>query len=141
MAGETVLVVDDAPVNLKLTDILLRKEGFKVHTVPDAEEALRALHSFRPDVMLVDIQLPGMNGLELTQRVKDDPRNSDVIVIALTACAMREDQERAMAAGCDGYITKPIDTHTLGSRIREQLDRRMRPLGAASPAVTQPGRT
>jgi len=99
MAGETVLVVDDAPVNLKLTDILLRKEGYKVHTVPDAEEALRVLRNFRPNVMLVDIQLPGMNGLELTRRVKQDPRTSDVIVIALTACAMHEDQERAMAAG------------------------------------------
>ncbi len=122
MAGETILVVDDAPVNLKLTDILLRKEGYKVHTVPDAEEALRLLGKFHPNVVLVDIQLPGMNGLELTRRIKQDPRTSDMIVIALTACAMRDDQEKALAAGCDGYITKPIDTHSLGPRIREHLD-------------------
>jgi two-component system cell cycle response regulator DivK len=138
MAGETVLVVDDAPVNLKLTDILLRKEGYKVHTAPDAEEALRVLRNFHPTVMLVDIQLPGMSGLELTKRIKQDPRTSDVIIIALTACAMREDQDRALAAGCDGYITKPIDTHTLGPRIREHLDGR-----GASPApaagATLPG--
>ena len=140
MAGETVLVVDDAAVNLKLTDILLRKEGYKVHTVPDAEEALRVLRNFQPNVMLVDIQLPGMNGFELTRRVKEDPRTSGVIVIALTACAMREDQERAMQAGCDGFITKPIDTHTLGPRIREHLDGKAAGEGAPPPAsATLPG--
>ncbi len=141
MAGETVLVVDDAPVNLKLTDILLRKEGYKVHTVPDAEEALRVLRNFRPDVMLVDIQLPGMNGLELTKRVKQDPRTGDIVVIALTACAMKEDEDRAMAAGCDGFITKPIDTHTLGPRIREHLDGHAVSSGAqaSAPPPTLPG--
>ena len=139
MAGETVLVVDDAPVNLKLTDILLRKEGYKVHTVTDAEEALRVLRNFRPKVMLVDIQLPGMNGLELTRRVKQDPFTSNMIVIALTACAMREDEERALAAGCDGFITKPIDTHTLGPRIREHLDGRTGPDAAPRTATVLPG--
>lgn len=139
MAGETVLVVDDAPVNLKLTDILLRKEGYKVHTVPDAEEALRVLRNFHPNVMLVDIQLPGMNGLELTRRVKQDPSTSDMIVIALTACAMQEDHEKALAAGCDGFITKPIDTHTLGPRIREHLDGRSTPLSPGGPAPVLPG--
>lgn len=139
MAGETVLVVDDAPVNLKLTDILLRKEGYKVHTVTDAEEALRVLRNFRPKVMLVDIQLPGMNGLELTKRVKQDPFTSDMIVIALTACAMREDEERALAAGCDGFITKPIDTHTLGPRIREHLDGRTGPDAAPAVPTVLPG--
>lgn len=133
MAGETVLVVDDAPVNLKLTDILLRKEGYTVRAVPDAEEALRVLGNFCPRVILVDIQLPGMNGLELTRRVKQDPRTRDTIVIALTACAMREDEERALAAGCDGFITKPIDTHTLGPRIREHLD------GSTAPDPAPPG--
>jgi two-component system, cell cycle response regulator DivK len=121
MAGETIMVVDDAPVNLKLTDIVLSKEGYKVRTVSDAEEALRALDTFRSDVMLVDIQLPGMSGLELTRRVKQDRRTNDIVVIALTAHATREDEAKAFAAGCDGYITKPIDTRTLGPRIRELL--------------------
>lgn len=125
MAGELILVVDDAPVNLKLAGILLRKEGFQVHSASDAEEALSILPALRPAVVLVDIQLPGMSGLELTRRIKQDPATSSVVVIAVTACAMREDQERAMAAGCDGYIAKPIDTHTLGARIREYLDGRM----------------
>jgi len=144
MAGEAILVVDDAPVNLKLADILLRKEGYQVHAVPDAEEALRVLRNFRPKVMLVDIQLPGMDGLELTRRVKQDPRTQDMTVIALTACAMQGDEERARAAGCDGYITKPIDTQTLGRRIREYVERQANPLAAAPevpalPAPSLPG--
>jgi len=133
MAGESILVVDDAPVNLKLADILLRKEGYEVHAVPDAEEALRVLRTFLPNVMLVDIQLPGIDGLELTRRVKQDPRTHDVTVIALTACAMKGDEERAMAAGCDGYITKPIDTQTLGRRIREYVDQKSGPAASAAP--------
>jgi two-component system, cell cycle response regulator DivK len=138
MAGEAILVVDDAPVNLKLADILLRKEGYQVHAVPDAEEALRVLRNFRPKVMLVDIQLPGMDGLELTRRVKQDPRTQDMTVIALTACAMQGDEERARAAGCDGYITKPIDTQTLGRRIREYVDRQTNPAPAAPAAPPLP---
>src|ERR1017187_1379838 len=122
MAGETVLIVDDAPVNLKLTGILLRKEGYKVHTAADAEEALKLLRDFRPDLMLVDIQMPGMDGLELTRRIKRNPLTRDIVVVALTACAMKEDEQKALAAGCSGFITKPIDTHTLGNRVRQHLD-------------------
>ena len=133
MAGEAILVVDDAPVNLKLADILLRKEGYQVHAVADAEEAIRVLRNFLPKVMLVDIQLPGIDGLELTRRVKQDPRTNGVTVIALTACAMKGDEERAMAAGCDGYITKPINTQTLGRRIREYVDRQSTQAPAAPP--------
>ncbi|HXS93604.1 MAG TPA: response regulator [Candidatus Limnocylindrales bacterium] len=121
MPNESILVVDDAPVNLKLADLVLRKEGFQVFAVPDAEEALRVLRTVHPKLMLVDIQLPGMDGLELTRRVKQEAHTSDVIVIALTACAMKGDEERAMQAGCDGYITKPINTQTFGRRIREYL--------------------
>ena len=121
MANETILVVDDAPVNLKLTDILLRKEGYKVHTTTDAEQALALLRSLHPDLMLVDIQLPGMSGLELTKRVKQDPSTRDIVIVALTACAMKGDDDRAFQAGCDGYITKPIETLTLAGRVREYL--------------------
>lgn len=124
MAGEAVLIVDDAPVNLKLTGILLRKEGYDVHTAADADEALKLLHGFRPDLMLVDIQMPGMDGLELTRRVKRNPLTRDIVVVALTACAMKEDEQKAIAAGCSGFITKPIDTHTLGNRVRQHLEGR-----------------
>jgi CheY-like chemotaxis protein len=127
MANETILVVDDAPVSLKLTDILLRKEGYKVHATTDAEQALTLLHSLHPDLMLVDIQLPGMNGLELTRRVKQDTRTRDIVVVALTACAMKGDDDRAFKAGCDGYITKPIETLTLASKVRGYLEQRNAP--------------
>jgi CheY-like chemotaxis protein len=124
MANETILVVDDAPVSLKLTDILLRKEGYRVHATSDAEQALALLHSLHPDMMLVDIQLPGMNGLELTRRIKQDSRTRDIIVVALTACAMKGDDDQAFKAGCDGYITKPIETLTLANKVREYLKHR-----------------
>jgi two-component system cell cycle response regulator DivK len=110
MPGETILVVDDAPINLKLTDILLRKEGYRVITSSDAEQALAILTSLHPDLILIDIQLPGMDGLELTRRLKLNNGTRDIVVVALTACAMKGDDQRAFEAGCDGYITKPIDT-------------------------------
>src|SRR5690348_6825179 len=122
MAGEPILIVDDTPVNLKLTRILLQHEGYEVQTAASAEEALTVLESFRPRLVLADIQLPGMDGLEMTRRIKEDPRNHGMLVVALTAFAMKGDEEKAMEAGCDGYITKPIDTRALGDRLRKYLD-------------------
>lgn len=139
MSNESILVVDDAPVNLKLADLILRKEGFQVYAVADAEEALRLLRTVHPTLMLVDIQLPGMDGLELTRRVKQEASTSDIIVVALTACAMKGDEERATAAGCDGYITKPINTNTFGRRIREYLKaRRPEASHATGTAIVEP---
>ena len=124
MAAEPILVVDDTPVNLKLTRILLVNEGYKVLTAATAEEALELLRSFHPQLVLTDVQLPGMDGLELARRIKQDPAMRDVIVVALTAFAMTGDERKALDAGCDGYITKPIDTRTLGSRLRGYLDKK-----------------
>ncbi|HEV3201607.1 MAG TPA: response regulator [Bryobacteraceae bacterium] len=124
MAGEPILIVDDTPVNLKLTRILLVNEGYKVLTAASAEEALELLRSYHPFLVLADIQLPGIDGLELTRRIKQNRKTRDISVVALTAFAMRGDEQRAIDAGCDGYITKPIDTRALGGRIREFLDRR-----------------
>jgi two-component system, cell cycle response regulator DivK len=124
MAGESILIVDDTPVNLKLTRILLVNEGYKVMTAASAEEALELLKSYRPSLILADIQLPGIDGLELTRRIKQAEATRDITVVALTAFAMKGDEQRAVDAGCDGYITKPIDTRTLGARIRGHLDRR-----------------
>jgi len=134
MAGETILVVDDAALNLKLTNILLRKEGFRVITATDAEQALTILVSVHPDLILIDIQLPGMDGLELTRRLKQDSGTRDIVVVALTACAMKGDDLKAFAAGCDGYITKPIDTGSLGAQLRTFLDNREE---SARPAIAQ----
>src|SRR5512132_3161552 len=121
MTRETILVVDDTPVNLKLTRILLTHEGYDVRTANSGPEALELLKTFHPRLILADIQMPGMDGLEMTRRIKADPQKRDILVVALTALAMQGDEERARAAGCDGYITKPIEPRALGERIRGYL--------------------
>jgi CheY-like chemotaxis protein len=94
-----------------------------VRTASDAEEALSVLKDFHPRLILTDIQLPGMDGLELTRRLKADPGMRGVVVLALTAYAMKGDEERVRAAGCDGYISKPIDTRRLPAEIAAFLER------------------
>lgn len=121
MAGEPILIVDDNAANLKLARVLLSGEGYEVRTAGDAEQALELLESFRPRVILMDLQLPGMDGLELTRRLKADPTRRDIAVIALTAYAMKGDEEKARAAGCDGYVTKPIDTEELPRLVADHL--------------------
>lgn len=123
MSGEPVLVVDDNPQNLKLARVLLAGEGYEVRTAADAEEALRVLESFAPRLILMDLQLPGMDGLELTRRLKADPARRHIVVVALTAYAMKGDREEALAAGCDDYVPKPIDTNALPALIASHLHR------------------
>ncbi|HEV8577954.1 MAG TPA: response regulator [Thermoanaerobaculia bacterium] len=121
MAGETILIVDDNPANLKLARVVLTSQGYDVHTAADAEEALDALRSFTPRLILMDIQLPGMDGLELTRRLKADPDLRGMVIVGLTAYAMKGDEDRVLAAGCDGYIAKPIDTRRFPEQIAEYL--------------------
>jgi len=116
-----ILIVDDNPTNLKLASDVLESEGFAVDSAEDAEEARLALGQRLPDLILMDIALPGMDGLTLTRLLKSEGRFAQVPIVALTASAMRGDEEKALAAGCAGYITKPINTRTLGHRIRELL--------------------
>ena len=125
MARDPVLIVDDNPQNLKLAKVILAAEGYEVKTAIDAEEALRILESFTPRLILMDLQLPRMDGLELTRRLKADPARREIIIIALTAYAMKGDDEKAFAAGCDGYISKPIDIDTLPRVVAEYLARRV----------------
>ena len=110
MAGDPILIVDDNPQNLKLARVLLSSEGHAVRTATDAKEALRVLEEFEPRLILMDIQLPDIDGLELTRMLKADPKHQGTVIVALTAYAMKGDEERALAAGCDGYVAKPIDT-------------------------------
>jgi CheY-like chemotaxis protein len=117
MANDLILVVDDNPTNLKLLGFLLKSSGYEVRTALDAEDALRSLEEFRPRLILMDIHLPGMSGLELTRKLKAAPATRDIKIVAVSAYAMRGDQEKALAEGCDGYVTKPIDTRTLPQRI------------------------
>ena len=121
MAGEPILIVDDHPVNLRLASWLLASEGFVVRTAADADQAFEVLREFRPRLILMDLQLPGMDGLTATRLLKAAPETRDIIVIALTAFAMTGDSERALAAGCQGYVTKPIDTRTLPGLIAGYL--------------------
>jgi len=117
VAGEPILIVDDNPTNLKLARVVLAAEGYEVRVAVDAEEALAMLEGFHPRLILMDLQLPGMDGLTLTRLLKEDPATSGVAILALTAYAMKGDEEKARQAGCDGYITKPIDTRTLPAVI------------------------
>jgi CheY-like chemotaxis protein len=117
----TILIVDDNPVNMKLVRVLLTGDGYYVRTAADAHEALRVLKECHPKLILMDIQLPGIDGLELTRRLKADPSTRDILIIGLTAYAMKGDEDRILAAGCDGYIAKPIDTRNLPITIRSFL--------------------
>jgi len=113
VSAEPILIVDDNLVNLKLARVLLTSVGYAVRTAMNAEQALADLAVVRPRLILMDVQLPGMDGLELTRRLKADPATKGIVILAMTAYAMKGDDEKARLAGCDGYITKPIDTRTL----------------------------
>ena len=121
MAGEPILIVDDNVQNLKLTRVILATEGYDVRTAADAEEAIVLLRTSRPHVILMDLQLPGMDGLQLTRQLKADRATRGIRIIALTAYAMKGDEEKAFAAGCDGYVSKPIDTGRLPEIVRSHL--------------------
>jgi CheY-like chemotaxis protein len=122
MPGEPILIVDDTPINLKLIRLLLAHEGYETRLAASAEEALEAIADFHPRLVLADVQLPGMDGLELARRIKRDERTRDISVVALTAFAGPDDEQMALDAGCDAYIAKPIDTRTLCARVRGFLD-------------------
>ena len=121
MPNEAILIVDDNAANLKLARLLLTAEGHDARTAVDAEQALKLLETFKPGLILMDIQLPGMDGLTLTQKLKADPATRAIVIVALTAYAMKGDEERARAAGCDGYIAKPIDVNTLPMQVSQYL--------------------
>lgn len=123
MAEERILVIDDQAANLKLARLVLQAEGFRVRTAADGEEGLEAARQLDFDLILLDLQLPGIDGFEIARRLKRDPVTREIPVIAWTAFAMHGDEERALAAGCDGYISKPIDTRTMAAALRRWLSR------------------
>jgi len=121
MPHERILVVDDSSDNLRLTQILLESEGYDVRTAEDADQALDLLQNYHPELILMDIQLPGMDGLELTRRLRQIPALTGIRIVALTAYAMPRDEANALDAGCNGYIIKPIDTRAFPILIRSYL--------------------
>ena len=121
MKATCILVVDDNPTNLKLVSDVLEFEGYEILKAVDAEEAQVVLSNNLPDLILMDIALPGMDGLTLTRKLKAEERTRAIRIVALTAFAMKGDDRKAFDAGCDGYITKPIDTRALPGQVAELL--------------------
>ena len=112
------LVVDDNRINLDLIDFLLREEGFQVIAVSRPEDALRVLDQFTPDLFVLDVQLPGMSGLDLLRTLRTRPDTGKSCAVIVTSYAMETDKQKAFAAGCDAYFTKPVDTRTFGAEVR-----------------------
>jgi two-component system cell cycle response regulator DivK len=121
MPGERILAVDDNPLNLALLRAVLKSRGYDLRMVQNADEALAALPGFQPRLILMDLQLPGQDGLSLTRQLRGDPAFASIVIIAVTSYAMKGDRERALAAGCDDYVTKPIDTRALPALIARYL--------------------
>ena len=112
MAKKTVLVIEDNEMNMKLARSLLQIGKYSVLEAIDAENGIQLAREHHPDLILMDIQLPGMDGLTATLKIKNDPAVKDITVVALTSYAMEGDEKKAMDAGCAGYIAKPIDTRS-----------------------------
>jgi two-component system cell cycle response regulator DivK len=119
MAGERILLVEDNPQNRRLAQFLLTSQGYVVYEATTGEEALA--RTYRPALILMDLQLPGMDGYAVTPRLKADTATAAIPVVALTAYAMPGDRDKALAAGCDGYITKPIDTRGFPAAVQRYL--------------------
>lgn len=117
-----VLIVDDNAMNVAIAQVVLLAEKFEVETAADGLQAMQMVASFQPDLILMDIQIPGKDGLEVTRELKADPATQHIRIIAFTAFAMRGDEAKMLAAGCDGYLCKPIDVRTFGAHVRAFLE-------------------
>jgi two-component system cell cycle response regulator DivK len=121
MMKPRVLVVDDSAMNVELVSFVLGSDGFVVDEAVDASEAATRIGTSRPDLILMDIQLPGLDGVAFTRVLKADPHTRDIPIVAFTAYAMKGDEARLLEAGCDGYLSKPIDVATFATRVRSFL--------------------
>jgi len=119
MKGNKILIIEDNLMNLELATDLLEANGFVVATAQTAEEGLRLARELLPDLVLMDFSLPGMDGLSATKHLKADPATRHLTVVGLTANAMKGDEQIALNAGCDGYLTKPIDTRTFAATVKQ----------------------
>jgi two-component system cell cycle response regulator DivK len=117
MAGRRILVVEDNPLNLKLVRDVLTASGYDIVEAQTGEDGVRLAGECGPDLVLMDLQLPGIDGYEALRRIREDARVDGVPVVAVTAFAMREDRERTATAGFDGYLSKPISVRDLPSQV------------------------
>jgi len=123
MAGETILIVEDNKLNLKLIQTILSAHGYRLLVAEDGRAAVEIAAREHPDLILMDMRLPELTGFEATQILRAGSETARIPIMALTAHAMAEEREKALDAGCDEYITKPIDTRTFPSQVRQLLDR------------------
>lgn len=123
MTTRRILLIEDNAVNRRLAQFLLKSQGYEVWEVTSAPEAFETLKERRPDLILMDVQLPGMDGLTATRQLKADPGTRDIPVLAVTSYAMKGDEAKALAAGCSGYVTKPIDKTLFLQAVAEALGR------------------
>ena len=123
MTTRRILLIEDNAVNRRLAQFLLKSQGYEVWEVTSAPEAFEALKERRPDLILMDVQLPGMDGLTATRQLKADPGTRDIPVLAVTSYAMKGDEAKALAAGCSGYVTKPSDKTLFLQAVAEALGR------------------
>jgi CheY-like chemotaxis protein len=122
MSHKRILIIEDNLLNLELATDLLAANGYMIFSTQTAEEGLRLARELLPDLVLMDFSLPGMDGLAATKNLKSDPATSHLTVVGLTANAMKGDAEAALNAGCDGYLTKPIDTRTFATAVTEFIE-------------------
>jgi CheY-like chemotaxis protein len=123
MNGRKVLLIEDNLMNMELATDLLEAAGFQVLKTGRADEGIAMAVAEQPDIILMDIALPGMDGLEATRRIKQDARTARIPIVALTASAMRGDDDRARFAGCCGYIAKPVDTRRFAKTVVEFMEK------------------
>ena len=121
MKIKTILVVEDNKLNMKLVRGLIKIGKYRMLEANDAESGIQLIREQQPDLVLMDIQLPGMDGLSATKIIKEDPGLKDIPIVALTSYAMQGDKEKALAAGCTGYIAKPIDTRKFLETLSQYL--------------------
>jgi CheY-like chemotaxis protein len=122
VSAPRVLIVDDNMMNIAIAQDVLLAEKFEVESAADGFEAIRKVASFQPDLILMDIQMPGKDGLEVTHELKANPATRHIRIVAFTAFAMRGDEAKMRTAGCDGYVSKPIDVKKFGAQVRNFLE-------------------
>jgi two-component system, cell cycle response regulator DivK len=122
MTAARVLIVDDNPMNITISQVVLLAAHFEVESASNAAEAQQRVATFKPDLILMDVQMPGMDGLELTRMLKAAADTRHIVIVAFTAFAMQGDEAKMLAAGCDGYLSKPIDVKKFGAQVRACLD-------------------